>query len=230
MNPSRPARSIWIFSLCLALLLGALAYEHYQVSQLAASLAAVAGKTDVEAIQARLGRIDERLDAVGDKQFVTADDLQTRLQALSDRLDVAQADASQALEASQHAVSTGDMLALKASVESLDAELQALRESTRKPSPQAINKRALSKSPLWPASKPRARPSPPPPFEIIGVETRGGERFLSVAPPGSQLLSQVLLIRPGDGVSGTGWTLSSLDERTAKFEVAGDSRTLPIHP
>ncbi|OPE00635.1 methyl-accepting chemotaxis protein, partial [Pseudomonas aeruginosa] len=39
-------------------------------------------------------------------------------------------------------------------------------------------------------------------FSILGVEYRGGERFLSVAPPGSTQLSQIYLIRQGDAVAG----------------------------
>ena len=62
------------------------------------------------------------------------------------------------------------------------------------------------------------------------VEYRGGERFLSVAPPGSTQLSQIYLIRQGDAVAGTTWRLTDLDDRTAHFDVAGASRSVRIQP
>ncbi|MEN1550966.1 hypothetical protein AAIH73_35040, partial [Pseudomonas aeruginosa] len=67
----------------------------------------------------------------------------------------------------------------------------------------------------------KPKPMEPPPFSILGVEYRGGERFLSVAPPGSTQLSQIYLIRQGDAVAGTNWRLTDLDDRTAHFDVAG---------
>ncbi|HHK4227633.1 TPA: methyl-accepting chemotaxis protein, partial [Pseudomonas aeruginosa] len=76
----------------------------------------------------------------------------------------------------------------------------------------------------------KPKPIEPPPFSILGVEYRGGERFLSVAPPGSTQLSQIYLIRQGDAVAGTTWRLTDLDDRTAHFDVAGASRSVRIQP
>ncbi|RMV85183.1 Methyl-accepting chemotaxis protein, partial [Pseudomonas amygdali pv. sesami] len=70
----------------------------------------------------------------------------------------------------------------------------------------------------------------PPPFSIMGVEYRGGERFLSVAPPGSTQLSQLNLIRPGDMVAGSNWQLNSLDDSRALFSINGSTRILPLRP
>ena len=81
-----------------------------------------------------------------------------------------------------------------------------------------------------PKPKPKPKPIEPPPFSILGVEYRGGERFLSVAPPGSTQLSQIYLIRQGDAVAGTTWRLTDLDDRTAHFDVAGASRSVRIQP
>ncbi|RMM86569.1 hypothetical protein ALQ70_02712, partial [Pseudomonas savastanoi pv. glycinea] len=63
-----------------------------------------------------------------------------------------------------------------------------------------------------------------------GVEYRGGERFLSVAPPGSTQLSQLNLIRPGDMVAGSNWQLNSLDDSRALFSINGSPRILPLRP
>ncbi|MFA0941297.1 hypothetical protein ACDH53_28435, partial [Pseudomonas tremae] len=64
-------------------------------------------------------------------------------------------------------------------------------------------------------------PEAPPPFSVVGVEYRGGERFLSVAPPGSTQLSQLNLIRPGEMVAGSNWQLNSLDDSRALFSING---------
>ncbi|PHN67606.1 hypothetical protein AO286_25600 [Pseudomonas syringae] len=65
---------------------------------------------------------------------------------------------------------------------------------------------------------------------MVGVEYRGGERFLSVAPPGSTQLSQLNLIRPGDMVAGSNWQLNSLDDSRALFSINGSPRILPLRP
>jgi hypothetical protein len=58
-----------------------------------------------------------------------------------------------------------------------------------------------------------------PPFAVLGVEIRGGERFLATAPPGVQSLSQVHLLRPGD--TQDNWKLEALGANTADFLVDG---------
>ena len=58
-----------------------------------------------------------------------------------------------------------------------------------------------------------------PPFSVLGVEIRGGERFLATALPGVQSLSQVHLLRPGD--TQDNWKLEALGADTADFLVDG---------
>lgn len=68
----------------------------------------------------------------------------------------------------------------------------------------------------------------PPPFTVVGIDYRGGEGFLSVAPPGSTQLSELYLVRPGDNVGGTRWRLANLDDCQAQFSVDGATRTLSV--
>ena len=115
-------------------------------------------------------------------------------------------------------------MVLKASIEMIDIRLQELSKPQTTEPPAAV-------SPPKTVIRKKPPPAPqPPPFTVIGIEYRGGERFLSVAPPGSTQLSQINLIRPGDGVTGTAWKLKSMDGRFAHFEVAGLSRTLTVEP
>ena len=101
MNLPRPTRTTAILSLCLALLAGILCYEHHQLSQLRTSLAATADKESLDALLTRLGKVDERLGTVAGNHLVTNEDFRAGQQALSNRIDAAQAYAKQATESAQ---------------------------------------------------------------------------------------------------------------------------------
>ncbi|NWB94839.1 methyl-accepting chemotaxis protein [Pseudomonas gingeri] len=234
MNLPRPTRTTQILSLCLAALAGMLGYEHHQLSKLDSSMAAAADKDSLDAILTRLGKVDERLDSVDGKHLVSNDDFRSGQQALSNRIDAVQASAKQATETAQdlsrHAASAGELVMLKASIETVDSRLQELSKSQVKPSPEAAPKPKAVARKAPPVPKPRSSAITPkaPPFTVVGIEYRGGERFLSVAPPGSTQLSQIYLIRPGDAVAGTAWRLNALDGTSARFDVAGTPQTVTV--
>ena len=203
MKLPRPTRTTLIFSLCLIALASVLAYENHQFSLVSNDLAATADKDSLNALLTRLTKVDERLDAVDGKHLVTNDDFRSGQQALSNRIDTVQAYAKQASKTTQDlsmrvSAAEEQVMVLKASVEMIDIRLQELSKplTTEPPVIAPLPKPVIRKKPP---------PAPqPPPFTVIGIEYRGGERFLSVAPPGSTQLSQINLIRPGDGVTGTG--------------------------
>lgn len=229
MKLPRPTRTTLIFSLCLIALASVLAYENHQLSLVSNDLASTADKDSLNALLTRLAKVDERLDAVDGKHLVTNDDFRSGQQALSNRIDTVQAYAKQATETTHDlslrvTAAEEQVMVLKASIEMIEIRLQELsKPQTTEPSAAvSLPKTVIRKKPP---------PAPqPPPFTVIGIEYRGGERFLSVAPPGSTQLSQINLIRPGDGVTGTSWKLKSMDGRLAHFEVAGLSRTLTVEP
>ena len=229
MKLPRPTRTTLIFSLCLIALASVLAYENHQLSLVSNDLAATADKDSLNALLTRLTKVDERLDAVDGKHLVTNDDFRSGQQALSNRIDTVQAYAKQATETTHDlslrvTAAEEQVMVLKASIEMIDNRLQELSK------PQTTEPLAAVSPPKTIIRK-KPPPAPqPPPFTVIGIEYRGGERFLSVAPPGSTQLSQINLIRPGDGVTGTAWKLKSMDGRLAHFEVAGLSRTLTVEP
>ncbi|WP_251961820.1 methyl-accepting chemotaxis protein [Pseudomonas sp. Marseille-Q5299] len=215
--------------------LGAIiAFQQYQLSTLSSVLHRAAEKTSIDALQSRVSAIDDRLDTVSGTPLVTMEDFRVSQLALSSRIDAVQAVAKRAhviaSEVTRSSATAGDLLILRADFESLDGRLQKFTRSQAQ---------AVSPMPKAPPSKPRPRPSPvkptpappePPPFQMIGLEYRGGERFLSVAPTGSTRLSQIYLIRPGEVVSGSSWRLKAVDERTATFDAGGKTRTLSIQP
>ena len=229
MKLPRPTRTTLIFSLCLIALASVLAYENHQLSLVSNDLASTADKDSLNALLTRLAKVDERLDAVDSKHLVTNDDFRSGQQALSNRIDAVQAYAKQASKTTQDlsmrvTAAEEQVMVLKASIEMIDIRLQELCN------PQASEPPMVAPPPK-PVIRKKPPPAPqPPPFTVIGIEYRGGERFLSVAPPGSTQLSQINLIRPGDGVTGTAWKLKSMDGRLAHFEVAGLSRTLTVEP
>jgi len=203
MKLPRPTRTTLIFSLCLIALASVLAYENHQLSLVSNDLAATADKDSLNALLTRLTKVDERLDAVDGKHLVTNDDFRSGQQALSNRIDTVQAYAKQATETTHDlslrvTAAEEQVMVLKASIEMIEIRLQELSKplTTEPPVIAPLPKPVIRKKPP---------PAPqPPPFTVIGIEYRGGERFLSVAPPGSTQLSQINLIRPGDGVTGTG--------------------------
>jgi len=69
-----------------------------------------------------------------------------------------------------------------------------------------------------------------PPFSIIGIELRGSQRFLSIAPFGATAIGELRMLRPGDSESG--WRLDALGDKTAQFTVDGvhHQLTLPQAP
>lgn len=234
MNLTSPTQTTLILSSCLIVLAGIMGYQHHQLSQLSNRLAAAADKESLDALLIRLGKVDERLDTVDGKQMVTNEDFRSGQQALSNRIDAAQAYAKQATETakeiSQNAASTGELVALKAIVETLYSSVHEISQSQiKQPSAAPSKPKAVVRKPP-PVQKPSTSVVTPksPPFTVIGIEYRGGERFLSVAPPGSTQLNQIYLIRPGDAVAGTDWRLNTLDGRSARFDVAGKPQTVTV--
>ena len=104
-----------------------------------------------------------------------------------------------------------DLTALRARLEQVEQQLLDLRT---KPSPP---------QPTSSATKPKqtARPKPAPlspPFSVLSVESRGGERFLAVAPHGSRSLTDVRLLHSGEHLGA--WHLKGLEPNSAIFAVA----------
>lgn len=104
-----------------------------------------------------------------------------------------------------------DMTALRARLEQVEHQLLDLRPQPSPPPPTPAATRA----------KKTARPKPiplPPPFSVLSVESRGGERFLAVAPPDSRSLMDVRLLHSGEQLGA--WQLKVLAPNSAIFAVA----------
>lgn len=228
--PNLPSKKKLLIALGGIALGAALLFQQYQLATLRSTLTEAADKTTLNALQSRLSGIDDRLDTVAGKPMVSMDDFRASQQALAMRIDAAQAAAAQAQDMARTSASASELVVLKADLESLTGKMQKMAASratavvTTKPQspPKPKPKAAIATVPPV--------PSAPPPFQMVGLEYRGGERFLAIAPSGSTRLSQIYLIRPGEFVSGSTWHLKSVNDRTATFDVDGATRTLNIQP
>ncbi|WP_075257989.1 hypothetical protein [Herbaspirillum camelliae] len=127
-------------------------------------------------------------------------------QALENRLaslEQAQADAAHA----------SDLQALQGRVSAVETRQQELRAAV----PAVLRPRV----PV--AVKPKVLV---PPFRGVGLELRGGERFLSIAPPATISLANVRLLREGD--SDSGWQLQSIEAHAALFLVNGQPQRIAL--
>ncbi|RML40685.1 putative uncharacterized protein pph68 [Pseudomonas savastanoi pv. glycinea] len=230
--PQRPSLSsaTVLQILALIVLIAMLVYQQWQILHLKTGFELAANLETVNAITQRINGVDDRLNAASQLKSVTIDDFRAGQQALSNRIDAVQALVEQAQDAAQQAAATmQEVVVMNARIEELQVKLQDLRAA--KPASVQISV-AKPKTPP-PSRKPTAQtkvPEAPPPFSVVGVEYRGGERFLSVAPPGSTQLSQLNLVRPGDMVAGSNWQLNSLDDSRALFSINGSTRILPLRP
>lgn len=231
MNLSRPTRTTLALSVCLLTMAYTLSYQHYRLTHLTTVIAETAGKESLDAIQTKLEQFDERFAAVDQKHLTSNEDFRSGQQALSNRLDAIEGMANQARERVEQldlsSASAEDMVIIKASVDSVAAQLLELqlrqsKAANAKPSSQTSSTRNAA------ARAKNKKLAPAPPFDVIGFEYRGGQEFLAIAPIGSNQLSQIQLVRPGDGVSGTSWKLRSADSASASFDVAGVSQTIAL--
>ncbi|KPY11842.1 MULTISPECIES: hypothetical protein [Pseudomonas syringae group] len=227
--PLRPSLSRATVLQILALIV-LLVYQQWQIFHLKTGFESAANLETVNAITQRINGVDDRLDAASQRKSVTIDDFRAGQQALSNRIDAFQALVKQAQDAAQQAAATmQEVVVMGARIEELQVKLQDLR-AAKPASVQITAAKPKTPAPSRKATAQAKAPEAPPPFSVVGVEYRGGERFLSVAPPGSTQLSQLNLIRPGDMVAGSNWQLNSLDDSRALFSINGSPRILPLRP
>ncbi len=99
----------------------------------------------------------------------------------------------------------------------LASELQAVQEHMRAVDGRLQRTRRAEASPPLSTKAPALPDAAIPPFAVLGMETRGGERFLSVAPRGARSLADVRLLRVGEAIES--WVLAGFDNETALFQV-----------
>lgn len=181
--------------------------DHLRLIHLARTSPSYASRTDMLALQRRLDAFD---DALTRFQHAPASVTQATFDATRQAFDTRLGK----LEQLSTVTATAD------TVNALDARVHLL-ETHQAALAQVASKAATSR---------RHHVAPPvprmPPFAILGEEQRGGQTFLTIAPPHWDALGDVHLLQPGDNEGD--WQLEALDGYTATFRVDGQMQRLPI--
>lgn len=182
--------------------------DHRRLAHLARTSPSYASHTDVRMLQQRLDAFDIALTRL---QHAPASVTQATFDVTRQTLD---ARLSKLEQLSTTAATTDAVNALDARVHQLEIHQAA--------SAQAASKAATSRHHHVALRVPRM-----PPFAILGEEQRGGQTFLTIAPPHWHALGDVHVLQPGDNEGD--WQLEALDGYTATFRVDGQIQRLPIH-
>jgi hypothetical protein len=117
------------------------------------------------------------------------------------------------IEAAQSADSLAiDLQTLQARVNGIETRLEKARQ---------VASAARPRAPV--VTKPKV---PEPPFRVLGVELRGGERFLSITSTAAASLAGARLLRQGDAEGG--WQLQSIEAQAGVFQVNGQTQRVAV--
>lgn len=199
--------------LCMVAASGAVAIatlvivDHRRLAHLARTSPSYASHTDVHALQQRLDAFDDALTRL---QHAPANVTQATFDATRQTFDARLGK----LEQLSTTTATTD------AVNALDARVHQL-ETHQAAAAQIASNAATSRHHHVTPSAPRM-----PPFAILGEEQRGGQTFLTIAPPHWHALGDVHLLQPGDNEGD--WQLETMDGDTATFRVDGQIQRLSI--
>lgn len=195
----RIAAAVWLLLISVLAIVNSVG-----LSRLTEESRASAQDAHVQALATRIADLEQHAEAVKRQpKPVTHADLDTARQALDERLTRVE----EAQAADDHA---SEMQALQARVGAIENRLKKSAST-------------LAAAPRRAAEPPNPK-VPEPPFNVVALELRGGERFLSVAAPGASSMRDVRLLREGDTLGA--WHLQSLEAHAAVFRI--DGQTLRI--
>ncbi|MBN9459681.1 MAG: hypothetical protein J0H00_00475 [Burkholderiales bacterium] len=172
------------------------------LSRLIEQSRATAQDAHVQALGTRVGDLEQHAETLNRQPKPVAQaDLDAVRQAVETRLT----------QLEQAQPPSADLDALRSRVGDIEARLK------KAAAPAATPRRTAE------PVKPKV---PEPPFNIVGVELRGGERFLSVAVPKASSVLDVWLLREGDAVGA--WHLLAIEARAAVFRVDGQMQRIAL--
>ncbi len=197
----RTAAAFWLLLISAAALINSIG-----LSRLAEQIQGSAQDAQANALGLRVADLEQQAEA--DKRRpvpISHTEFATARQALDERMTRLE----KAEEARALAV---DLQTLQGRVNRIEARLEKIRQ-------------------VAPAARPRApvvmRPKvPEPPFRVLGVELRGGERLLSITSTAAASLAGARLLREGD-VEG-GWQLQSIEAQAGVFQVSGQTQRVAV--
>jgi hypothetical protein len=200
------ARPAWVMPALVGLAVaGALVFQQRSLEQLAESVQGSSTTVEVQSLGERLSTLEQFNDnqkkqpkAITLEQLA---ELRRELEAQAAILEVQLADRA---AASELQVLKDAVEAVSASVQKLETEKTAKRPATRAPKPMLKE----------------------PPFTVLGIELRGGHRFVSISPVDSGGLEHIQLLRVGDHFMG--WQLEAIEPQAIVFRTGGLTRRLDV--
>jgi len=154
--------------------------------------------------------------------------LQVAVKDIHVRIDTQQAEQavlSEAIQTAQQLAQSAQTAATAGEERfgTLQAQLALLEQRIQSPKPTPVVAKPVAARPAV------AKPAPLiPPFRVLDVEYRGGERFLAIIPKDSHSLASVHLMREGDNLYG--WQLASLSPQQAVFSVGSRQHRVDLRP
>ncbi|MEB6535899.1 plasmid transfer protein [Pantoea stewartii] len=122
---------------------------------------------------------------------------------------------------------------LRQEVQTSASAVEALKQQAvatpKAPEPEKAKPQSFQKAVSSPKKAKRSvrhAVMPAAPFELTGIERRGGQTFAVVIPRGVTVISSMRLLSPGDGFMG--WTLRALEGNAALFSVNGSAVRLQV--
>ena len=201
------ARWPWIAVGAWLLLVSALAIVNsVGLSRLTEHSRASVQDAHVQALATRGGELEQQAEAVKRQpKPVSQADLDTARQALDERLTRVE----EAHAPNDHA----------SEIQALQARVGAIENRLKK------SAAAVATAPRHAAEPPKPT-APEPPFNVVGLELRGGERFLSLTVPGATSIRDVRLLREGDTLGA--WHLQALEAHVAVFRIEGQTLRIAL--
>jgi hypothetical protein len=175
------------------------------LSRLAEQTQSSAQDAQVNALGLRVADLEQQADA--DKRRpapISQAEFATARQALDERMT--------RLEEAEARALAVDLQTLQARVNGIETRLEKTRQ---------VASAARPRIPV--ATKPKV---PEPPFRVLGVELRGGERFLSITSTAAASLAGARLLREGDAEGG--WQLQSIEAQAGVFQVNGQTQRVAV--
>ncbi|MER2552438.1 MAG: hypothetical protein ABTQ28_04135 [Thauera sp.] len=208
-SPEHGARTRWLKIAAAAWLLLVSAVtivNSVGLSRLAEQTQDNSQEAQVKALGVRVTDLEQRADADRDRPTpVSQADFAAARQALDEKM-------ARLEEAQSAGTVATDLQALQARVRGIETRLEKSRQA------------ASSARQRTPAATPPKVPEPP--FQVMGVELRGGERFLSITATSATSLAGARLLREGDAEGG--WHLQSIEARAAVFQVNGQTQRVAV--
>lgn len=177
------------------------------LSRLAEQTHSSAQDAQVKALGLRVADLEQQADADRRRPapIISQAEFATARQALDERMT--------RLEAADEARALAiDLQTLQARVNGIETRLEKTRQVASASRPRA---------PV--ATKPKV---PEPPFRVLGMELRGGERFLSITSTAAGSLAGARLLREGDAEGG--WQLQSIEAQAGVFQVNGQTQRVAV--